>query len=181
MVGMKKYLILLVGVAVILSAAAVFGGAYMLSKAAKLPNEPASFVETVTVEDNLGTLFMEKKFRYPTAAVVVPPSLDKPIRVGIAGQQNELNFGVAPINSSVRKFINLGNSEQLPIKVHILSYGEMAQNINAPQKDFIMESGEEKEIEVAYNCTQIGEFKGEVDVLIRVPRYAPLKYVLSWV
>ncbi len=144
--------------------------------------EPENFVKNKSLEHDEGIFFVKDIVRYPAKGNVTPLMREnRSIRLGIAAETYELNFGSIPQNLTVRKLINLRNNEDVPVKVCVLCYGGIKPLITVDKNNLILKKDEAKEIEIRFNATNIGSYTGEVDVVIKKPKYDPLAYLLPWV
>jgi hypothetical protein len=159
----------------------IFGSILFAISMEKNP-EPKNFVESLKFEQQEGFLFIREIVRYPTKGNVTPLlRTNKTIKVGVTTQTDELNFGVVPENLTVRKFINLRNNDKIAVKICVLSYGSIKPFIIVRDNDFLLKENDAKEVEIAFNATKIGSYRGEIDVVIRKPKYEALEKFLGLV
>ncbi len=143
---------------------------------------PENFVEEESLEHSEGFFIMNDIIRYPTKVNVTSLNLsDRLITVGVAAQTYELNFGNVPQNITVRKFINLRNNEDIPVRICILKRGDVSPFIHISQDNLILQSNETGEIEIKFNSTEVRTYSGEIDITVRKPKYPLLKYFMSLV
>ena len=121
-------------------------------------------VENVTFEASDESMFREEKWYYPLKGTVVF-MINDTIPIGIAGQTYELNYGRIPINSSARKAINL-NSNSLA-KIEFYTDGNISQYMVTPE-NFLIRG--EKEIEIIFNGTEVGNFTGTLVIRNIIPK-----------
>jgi len=142
-----------------------------------------TFVKVVKFEQKKTPLFIQEVVRYPAYGNVTPFLLagNKSIKIGVSSQTDALNFGVLSENLTVRKFINLRNNKESKVKVCFFSYGGIKPFVRIKGNNFIMGGKEAREVEIAFNATKIGSYLGEIDVVIRRPRYGLLQYFLPLV
>lgn len=141
--------------------------------------EPKTFVteQVVTRDDNM--FFKRIIVRYPTRGNVTTFNIsEKKISVGIAPERDELNFGRVPEGVTIRKFINIQNNEDCTVKTFIRVYGDIRPLIKIRDEEIILEKNGQREVQIAFNATWVGAYTGEIDVIVKKPRYDMLKYLL---
>jgi hypothetical protein len=143
----------------------------------KLPDD---FVDNQSVDHSSGSFLIDDVVRYPAKANVTALNLsDRNIKVGVAAQTYELNFGNVPQNITVRKFINLGNGEKGPVRICVKARGNIGPHVYFnPGDNIILSGGEQKDLEVAFNSTRTDLYSGEIDLIVRKPKYGALEYFL---
>ena len=146
----------------------------------KLPDD---YVDNESVDHYSGFFMMNDLVRYPAKANVTTLNLsDRNIKVGVAAQTYELNFGNVPQNITIRKFINLRNGEKGPVRICAKARGSIAPHVYFhPGDDMILSGGEQKDIEIAFNSSRTDLYGGEIDLVVRKPKYGILEYFLSLV
>jgi hypothetical protein len=134
-------------------------------------------------EDSSGPLIINTIVRYAVKVNVTPLDLsNRNLTVGVASQTDELNFGNLPQNITMRKFLNLTNNEDSPVKICIVKRGDAVENLYVAQGDSMVIPGKERrEVELNFNSTLVGPYRGELDLVVRKPRNDALKYFVSWI
>ena len=135
--------------------------------------------ESRFIESSMGILFLNDITRYPARGNVTSLSKSR-ISVGIASQTYELNFGRIPENLTVRKFIDIANNEEVPVKICILKRGSIGPMLRIREDEFVLEEKGEREVELLFNGSEVGSYQGEIDVVVRKPRYWPARYLLNF-
>jgi len=157
-------------------------GAFILFLFLPINEPPNTFVENRTVSHKDSIFFKQDTVRYPAKAIVKNLTfVDNKVKIGIASQTYELNFGEIPIEVVVRKTILLKNNEMRPVKVKFAIFGNITPYIELDENYIILEPLESREIEVKLNATTIGEFNGELDVIVKSPKYDFLVPFIEWV
>jgi hypothetical protein len=138
-----------------------------------MPLAPSEFVKEQTVEESESSLFYTKLVRIPTRGNVTPFILvNRTIPIGIAQQTSELNWGRVPEGVGVVKFLDISNRRERDGKVNIMVYGDIKPYIKVDSGGvFIIRSGTKEEIQLAFESNSSGSYSGEMDVLVRVPKY----------
>ena len=96
---------------------------------------------------------------------------EEKVKIGVATQKYELNFGTVPHGVTVRKVIKLRNNEPRPAKIKFKACGSIKPFITFQENDVVLNPSEYREFEVSFNAGRVGNFTGAVDVIIKVPRY----------
>jgi hypothetical protein len=144
---------------------------------------PEDYVDKNTKDDSSGPLLINTIVRYAVKVNVTALDLsNRNITVGVASQTDELNFGNLPQNITMRKFLVLNNSENVPVKLCIVKRGDAAGNLHVAQGDSMIIPGKGRlELELNFNATQVGPYRGEIDLVVRKPRHEELKYFVSFI
>ncbi|MBN2518298.1 MAG: hypothetical protein JXB14_05615 [Candidatus Altiarchaeota archaeon] len=138
----------------------------------RLPPTPAVFVagRDSTMEES--AFFNITTVKYGTSAVVKSLEvINQTVKMGVSTDPNEINWGVVPKGVFVGKTMNLGNTRPTDAKVNIAVHGDIKPFVSVVGGDtFILKSGESKSVELLFNASEIGEYVGEIDVYIRIPK-----------
>lgn len=137
-----------------------------------LVKKPAEFVSNRTVIHEKALFFLQDTIKYP-AECNITPSIEenRTIKMGIATHTYELNFGNVPPNVTVRKIITLENNEPRPVKVKFRVYGDIKPFVSFSEEDVILKPSERREFEVKFDARELGYYTGEIDVIVKAPRY----------
>jgi len=132
---------------------------------------PEGFADNESVEQSNGFFIKNQIIRYPAKANVSILNIsDKNIKIGVAPQTYELNFGNVPQNITVRKFIQFANNENVPVKVCFVARGSISPLVKSTEgREMILQSQQQREIEITFNSTEVGLYNGEMDIVIRKP------------
>ena len=128
---------------------------------------PTSNLTQVKFEKASDLFYDYEIFRYPVRAKVLKGVLD----VGINADPNILDFGELPLGSKGKKSIWLNNSEK-EVKVEIKVFGEVRPFLKMSENSFELKSKESKLIKVEFYALKEGNFTGELDILIKKPKYS---------
>jgi len=134
------------------------------------PLEPKEIVNEKTILNYSSLFFNYKIIRYPTRVEVIKP--EENINVGVVTDPWNLNFGYIPGNgSSVKRYIGILNEDKKYSTVKLKAYGNISSLINFSKNDFVL--NESAAVEVILNTTfaEIGNYTGEIDIIIKVPKY----------
>ncbi len=145
---------------------------------------PQSYVKNETREGvnsypfGQNIFFDEYMIRYPVNVTVIKPNTTN-FKVGIVGDTDKLNFGKLPIYFSERKNIEIRNPMSNPIEIKIKAYGNVTKFLQYPNR-IIINSGESKYATIRFNATSYGYYEGELDVIVRNPKYKILGGLIKW-
>ncbi|MCK4490977.1 MAG: hypothetical protein KAU03_00020, partial [Candidatus Altiarchaeales archaeon] len=56
--------------------------------------------------------------------------------------------------------------------------GDIKPLIKIRDEEIILEKNGQREVQIAFNATGVGAYTGEIDVIVKKPRYDMLKYLL---
>jgi|GEM_PF-3830424 hypothetical protein len=127
---------------------------------------PTSNLTQIKIEKASDLFYDYEIFRYPVRARVLKGVFD----IGINANPNTLDFGELPLGSKGKKFIWLNNSEK-EVKVEIKIFGEINPFLKIDEKSFELKSKESKLIQIEFYALKEGNFTGELDILIKKPKY----------
>ncbi|MEM7817044.1 MAG: hypothetical protein QXZ20_03965 [Candidatus Aenigmatarchaeota archaeon] len=134
------------------------------------PPEPKDIVSEKEVLNYSSLLFNYKVIRYPTSVEITKP--EENINVGLVTDPWNLNFGSIPGNgSSVKRYIAITNLEKKYSTIKLKVYGNISSLISFNKNDFTL--NESTAVEVILNSTNanFGNYTGEIDIIIKVPKY----------
>ena len=101
----------------------------------------------------------EKILCYPASASVTELNTSEKIKIGIALDTNQLNFGKLYINYSSGKYITLENNYRKPMYIRIFACGNISDFLEYPPA-LVLKPKERKNIKILFNATEIGNFTG---------------------
>lgn len=133
-------------------------------------------IGNVTVKVRDGILFKRETTKYP-ARIFVTEHLEK---LGVSIDPHELHFGRVAPNMSVRKRLNVHNGYDLPVKVNLVARGNISAMLSFEPRDFILQPNQSQEVEVKAVARTVGNYTGEVHVVVNLPKYGWLTSFLSW-
>ncbi len=83
-----------------------------------------------------------------------------------------MNFGRMPYEAKATREININNNNNKTTRYIIKAYGAGIQdNIKITPNRFILDPEENISISIQYIGNEIGNFEGEVDVILQIPKY----------
>jgi len=142
------------------------------------PAGPTELTSEKTITNYSNLFFDYKIIRYPTSAEIVS-STEENINLGIVTDPWNIKFGVIPGNgSSVRRYINVNNNGNFG-KIKLRTYGNITPLVNFSKNDFTLNGNESAAIEVNLftESVEFGNYSGEIDVIVKVPKYDLLKII----
>ncbi len=141
---------------------------------------PKEIVTASIVERSEGLFLRFEKVRYPSYAIVSNSDSDV---VGFDISNDSINFGLAPAGGGGSRFLNIGNSESGVVKIKLSAYGNISQFITFKSNNFILEPGQNTQVEVSFNTeatTQEGDYVGEIDITKVISKNILGDGVLGW-
>ena len=141
------------------------------------PSEPKDLVNDTVILNYSNLLFNYKVIRYPTSAEIVPFS-EKNINIGFVGDPWDLKFGTVPGNGSyITRYVSIKNSNESYNKIELKPYGNISTLVNFSNNNFVLNPNESVAVEVKFNTDSAayGNYTGEIDIVIKVPKYGFLK------
>lgn len=166
----------LLAVTIILSILAVLGTIFLNETP-----EPGEYVQKITREHTEDFFFEKDIVRHPARGNITYLRVEnQTVKVAVSADSHELNFGAILENMTVRKFLNLRNKD-VNVKICVISYGSIKHFINTGNNNFIMKTNESAEIMIEFGGDKIGSYTGEVDVIIKKPKYGLLDSLLPFV
>jgi len=142
-----------------------------------LPPAPSEYASEITQVDNNNFIYKEKIIRYPAKGAVIPYVLNETLKVGLSVDKDKLDFGLIPQGLSVNKVVEFKNNDYGPAKVLVATYGNIKPFVNT-EKSFVIAAGDNRSLNIVMNASVIGQYSGEIDVVMRVPRYESLYYLV---
>ncbi len=148
-------------------------------------NPPNSYVLNETRERvanypfGKNLFFDEYVIRYPLNVSVVSFGNGK-VPLGISTDTDKLDFGILPLNFSERKKINIRNPTNKNVELRMYSFGNITKLLKYTKR-IVVAPRQTKEITIKLNATEIGNYTGELDVLIRYPKNKLFEGLIKWI
>ncbi len=105
---------------------------------------------------------------------------DSKMLLGVSNDINELNFGAIPVNVSPQKFLDLKNNEPTQVLIEIHIDGNISEYIGLTDENFILDSGDAKQVGLTFYATKKGIYKGKIYVDAIIPTYKSLAFISLW-
>jgi hypothetical protein len=133
------------------------------------------FVANRTVLTYSDLLFDYEVTKYESRAEVtgVYPS-NKNLTLGVVVDPWNMEFGSIPYgNNTGTRFVSLENLKEKESKVSFVVYGNISHFVDFSKNNFILHSNETTMVEANFhaNSSKIGNYSGEIDVMIKTPKY----------
>jgi hypothetical protein len=144
------------------------------------PPEPKDFVNDKTILNYTNIFFNYKIIRYPTSAEIVPTSGGN-VNIGMVTDPWNLKFGSLPGNKSfIKRYIGVTNLNEKYNKINLKVYGNITPLVNFSKNSFVLNENESTVVEVNLysDSANLGNYSGEIDIIIKVPKYEPLRVFL---
>ena len=123
--------------------------------------------------------FDEYAIRYPSNVSVVLSARGK-LPLGISTDTDKLNFGILPLNFSERKKINIRNPTKHVVEVRAYSFGNITKFLEYPRR-VIVAPGKTSGMTIRLNATELGNYSGEFDVVVRYPKNKLFEGMIKWI
>ena len=143
------------------------------------PSGPTELVNEKNISNYSNLFFDYKIIRYPTSAEIIPAT-EENINLGIVTDPWNIKFGVIPGNGSyVKRYINIKNTNGNYSKIKLKVYGNITPLVNFSKNDFVLNENESVAVEVNLytESAEFGNYSGEIDVIIKAPKYDFLKII----
>ena len=141
---------------------------------------PKTLAKNQTLDSYENALFKYEINRYPANAEVSNVSA-KNLSIGFSIDPWNLNFGIVPTDGSYgRRFITLKNSESEDVFIQLRSSGDIVPFVEFNRNDFVLKNGDSAPVEIVFRTkkdTPVGNYGGEIDVIVRQPKYGILRGV----
>jgi hypothetical protein len=101
-------------------------------------------------------------------------SSNKNLTLGVVVDPWNIEFGSIPTgNNTGTRFISLENLKEKESKVSFKVYGNISPFVDFSRNNFILHSNEKTMVEASFytNSSKIGNYSGEIDVIIKTPKY----------
>ncbi|MGC9310539.1 MAG: hypothetical protein ACP5E4_02325 [Candidatus Aenigmatarchaeota archaeon] len=105
---------------------------------------------------------------------------DSKILIGISNDRDEINFGAVAENMTVKKFLDLQNNEETDAVIRLETSGSISPYVLFPQREFLLKSGEKREVEMRFDGAKIGYYEGTLAVDIITPKNRLLAPLSLW-
>jgi len=132
-----------------------------------------NFVSSISKETSSDPFFTYTVIKYPAvieAVNVEDITENSTVKIGVAGQTTELNFGRIPIGASSSKILETENNEKVKSLVRFDAIGNISRFIIVEQGNkFFLERGKHK-IKVKCVPKEKGNYTGVVTMAIITPK-----------
>ena len=121
--------------------------------------------------ENLVYVF-ELRNNYKTQVSILEQQNISDIFLGVT--VDNLEFGEIPVNSVIRRFLNLDNKDEIDYKVLLIVSGNISPMISFDKNDFILPKENNMTVTVILDSSiapKPGNYTGEVSVLSKKPRF----------
>lgn len=139
---------------------------------------PKQFVSNQTFVKYSDLFFSYEITKYPSSVEIVSPQFkEKKLTIGLVTDPWNLNFGIIPIGSYGTRHLNISNSEKNKVIVNFNVYGNIKHLISFSKNNFVLNPNESIYIDVFLNTTsstKVGNYTGEIDVIIKKPNFDSL-------
>ncbi|MDI6826313.1 MAG: hypothetical protein QMD36_03945 [Candidatus Aenigmarchaeota archaeon] len=155
----------------------IISGMYFYNKTKVKPD----FVANMSTEKKVDLFFVYEIVKYPSNVEIIESEKKSNITLGMTGDPWNLNFGIIPIGTESRRFMNLANKKEEIYKVEIYVYGNISPMVSFDRNNFILRKGDEVKVTALLNSTLskgAGKFMGEIDIVSKRARIPFLNVIL---
>lgn len=140
------------------------------------PSDPREMTNEKNISNYSNLFFDYKIIRYPTSVEIVPET-EENINLGIVTDPWNIKFGIIPGNGSYAKRYVSINSNDGYSKIKLKAYGNITPLLNFSKNDFNLNGNESIAVEINLytNSAEFGNYSGEIDVIIKIPKNELLK------
>lgn len=141
-------------------------------------------VESMIVERSEDLFFVYQITRYPASVEIIQTRPEEQeILIGISVDPWDLNFGIVPAGSAGRRFVDLSNLQDSDVKVKFEVYGNISPMVSFSRNNFILKKGENSTVDIVVRTTRAtlsGNYTGEIDTILKKPKYDFAYKFLEW-
>jgi len=134
----------------------------------------AEKIENMTFEKKENLFFTHEIIRYYSRTEIKKFEPNRTIeKLGINVDDWYIDFGRMPQGYFGHKTINLTNSKTEPYRIRVYALGNISELIYFGKNDFFIKSGENIQLHVDMKTdmdTKPGNYTGEIDVVISIPK-----------
>ena len=145
----------------------------------------AEKIENMTFEKKENLFFTHEIIRYYSKVEVTRFEANTTNRgLGVNVDQNYIGFGNIYQSSSSKKTIQLNNTKTNAYKIRFFAFGNISELIQFEKNDFLIKPGEGigASVDVMTNMgTGVGNYTGEIDVVISIPKNWISKIFQRWI
>jgi hypothetical protein len=140
-------------------------------------NKPKEFVKNQTFVVTSDLLFIYETTKYPSKVQIIESGKTN-LTLGLVTDPWNLDFGIIPKGGYSTRHVDLNNNEKNKVRVYFEVYGDIKPLVSFSKNNFILNPNEAVRIDIFLktNETKIGNYYGEIDVIIKKARY---EYSLS--
>jgi hypothetical protein len=137
--------------------------------------QPTEFVTNKTFVTYSDLFFNYEISKYPSRVEIAKaePAKEK-ITIGLTVDPWNLDFGIIPEGKNFgTRFINLANLKEKDAKINFKVYGNISPFVKFSKNNFILHPNENLTVEVSFHAegAKIGNYFGEIDVVVQRPKY----------
>ncbi len=158
---------------VFLVAVLVIGIILFISSYAGFTPFEITYTDSINVDFSSDPFFKYSVKTYPVkveAVDLADATVNSSVRIGVAGQTDELNFGRLPPGTSTRKIIEINNNEKNKAKAKIEISGNMEAFTRAEKNDEMILLPGKNEIKIECGPERKGNYSGEIKITVIYPK-----------
>ena len=139
------------------------------------PPEPKKFVENITVSNYSNFFFTYDIISYPSKVEIAQPTdANGSIVLGFVVDNWNLNFGSVPFNGSyVTRNVQIRNSKESDVEIIMKAYGNITPLVSFEENNILLKPDENVSVNILLQSKdyEIGNYTGQIDVIIKKPIY----------
>jgi hypothetical protein len=141
-----------------------------------IPTHTQELESTEKIEHYDSLLYDIAVKRYLSNAIVYNTS-DEGVYLGITVDR-WTNFGHMPQNAKTKRTIEIKNTYDKKIKYEIIAIGEVKPFIDSIPQKMTLKPNQEISANVIFDGKEIGNYTGEVNVILKIPKYKFLNWLI---
>ncbi len=175
-----------IGLLVISIIAIIFLSSLLISYDQRRSPNQTEFVNNMTFENSTDLFFYYGTTKYPASVQVrnVKPE-DSSIVIGLSVDPWYLGFGIIPSGGNFgKRSLILTNTQDRDTKVNFRVYGNISQMVSFSKDNFVLHSSDSITINVfcrTTGTTPEGNYTGEIDIIVKYPKYEFMYNFLNWI
>ena len=159
---------------------------FLLNLVISYNSGPMEFVTNRTFENSTDLFFYYGITKYPTNVEITEPEpQESNLLIGISVDLWDLSFGIIPSGGNFgKRSLILTNTQNRDAKVNLKIYGNISPMVNFSKNNFILHTNETVTIDVfcrTIDTTLEGNYTGEIDIIVKYPKYEFLYNFLNWI
>jgi hypothetical protein len=125
--------------------------------------------------------FFKKTVKYPVKVSFINVSNVSKTPIGISTVTYELDYGILPPGTGATKLIKLRNKNEIPAKVSLKVYGNVTQFLEFGKNNFILEENSSRDVYIRASSSEVGNYSGTLEVVVKKPLHRWLVWLLPFI
>lgn len=159
---------------------------FLLNSLISYNQGPTEFVTNRTFENSTDLFFYYDITKYPTGVEITKAKpQESKLLIGLSVDSWDLGFGILPSGGNFgKRSLILSNTENRDTKINLKVYGNISPMVSFSKNSFILSGNESATIDVFCRTTETtleGNYTGEIDVVVKSPKYKFMYNFLKWI